>query len=69
MTINGRERVLKTFHRQAAYIMQDHNLQPFITVMEAMHFSANLKIGSEMSATQKKLRVSTTRAITRFCCC
>lgn len=52
---------MKTFHRQAAYIMQDHELQPYITVMEAMHFSANLKIGGEMSATQKKIRVSTDR--------
>lgn len=27
--------------------------------MEAMHFSANLKVGSEVSQADKKLRVST----------
>lgn len=58
ITVNGRPRELKRFRRQAAYIMQDHELQPFITVMEAMHFSANLKIGGEMSQVDKKCRVS-----------
>ena len=58
MTINGQERNLKRFRRQTAYIMQDHDLHPFITVMEAMHFSANLKVGNEMTQADKKLRVS-----------
>lgn len=58
ITINGQERNLKRFRRQTAYIMQDHDLHSFITVMEAMHFSANLKVGSEMTQTDKKLRVS-----------
>lgn len=57
VTINGRERVLKSFRRQSAYIMQDHEIQPYITVMEAMHFSANLKTGSEISQVDKKIRV------------
>ncbi|XP_037042712.1 ATP-binding cassette sub-family G member 4-like [Bradysia coprophila] len=57
ITINGQERNLKRFRRQTAYIMQDHNLHSFITVMEAMHFSANLKIGSEMTQAEKKLRI------------
>lgn len=38
--------------------MQDHEIQPYITVMEAMHFSANLKTGSEISQVDKKIRVS-----------
>lgn len=58
ITVNGRTRELKRFRRQAAYIMQDHELQPFITVLEAMHFSANLKVGGEMSQVDKKCRVS-----------
>ncbi len=58
ITINGQERNLKRFRRQTAYILQDHDLHSFITVMEAMHFSANLKIGSEMTQADKKLRVS-----------
>lgn len=37
--------------------MQDHNLQPLLTVLEAMYFSANLKIGDEMSQLSKKARV------------
>ncbi|KAJ6646154.1 ATP-binding cassette subfamily G member 4 [Pseudolycoriella hygida] len=57
ITINGRERNLKRFRRQTAYIMQDHDLHSFINVMEAMHFSANLKVGSEMSQADKKLRI------------
>lgn len=59
ITINGQQRNLKRFRRQTAYIMQDHDLHSFITVMEAMHFSANLKVGSEVSQADKKLRVST----------
>ncbi|XP_055683532.1 ATP-binding cassette sub-family G member 4 isoform X2 [Lutzomyia longipalpis] len=57
VTVNGRERDLRRFRRQTAYIMQDHNLQPVLTVWEAMHFSANLKIGNEMSANKKRTRI------------
>lgn len=66
MTINGQERNLKRFRRQTAYIMQDHDLHSFITVIEAMHFSANLKVGSEMSQVDKKLRVSMSMFDTHF---
>lgn len=64
--VNGRTRELKRFRRQAAYIMQDHELQPFITVLEAMHFSANLKVGGEMSQVDKKFRVSAPLGIVRL---
>ncbi|XP_055710758.1 ATP-binding cassette sub-family G member 4-like [Phlebotomus papatasi] len=57
VTVNGRERDIRRFRRQTAYIMQDHNLQPVLTVWEAMHFSANLKIGSELSKTKKLVRI------------
>lgn len=56
--VNGRERDLKSFRKKSAYIMQDHELRPLITVMEAMYFSANLKIGGEISDADKRLRVS-----------
>lgn len=38
--------------------MQDHEVQPLLTIAEAMHFSANLKIGDEMTQPNKKKRVS-----------
>lgn len=38
--------------------MQDQTLHAFITVMEAMYFSANLKIGSQMTQMDKKIRVN-----------
>lgn len=59
ITINGHARDLKRFRGQAAYIMQDDLLQMHITVWEAMHFSVNLKIGSQLERAEKKQRVST----------
>ncbi|EDS38493.1 abc transporter [Culex quinquefasciatus] len=56
--INKQQRELKRFRRQSAYIMQDHDLQPHLTVLEAMHFSANLKIGAELSPASKKIRMN-----------
>ncbi|XP_058453468.1 ATP-binding cassette subfamily G member 4-like [Malaya genurostris] len=56
--INKQQRDLKRFRRQSAYIMQNHNLQPHLTVLEAMHFSANLKIGTELSPASKKIRMN-----------
>lgn len=56
--INKQQRELKRFRRQSAYIMQDHDLQPHLTVLEAMHFSANLKIGTELSPASKKIRMN-----------
>lgn len=58
ISINGRERDEKKFRRQSAYIMQDHELQPMLTVLEAMYFSVNLKIGEELTQENKKKRVS-----------
>lgn len=58
VTINGRSRDLKLFQRQAVYIMQDHVLQAHITVWEAMQFSVNLKIGDNLTSSEKKIRVS-----------
>lgn len=58
ITINGRSRDLKRFRNQAAYIMQDDQLQMHITVWEAMFFSVNLKIGSQLKRAAKKERVS-----------
>ncbi|XP_049533755.1 ABC transporter G family member 6 [Anopheles darlingi] len=56
--VNKQVRDLKRFRRMSAYIMQDHDLQPHLTVLEAMHFSANLKIGAELSPASKKVRMN-----------
>ncbi|XP_058168547.1 uncharacterized protein LOC131283007 [Anopheles ziemanni] len=56
--VNKQHRDLKRFRRLSAYIMQDHDLQPHLTVLEAMHFSANLKIGAELSPASKKIRMN-----------
>lgn len=57
ITVNGCERDLRRYRRQTSYIMQDHDLQPMLTVMEAMHFSSNLRVGDELTAAKKKDRV------------
>ncbi|KAM8717318.1 hypothetical protein ACLKA7_004079 [Drosophila subpalustris] len=56
--INGKRRDLKAFKPNVAYITQDTTLQAFLTVKEAMHFAANLKIGPHMSSTAKRERVN-----------
>lgn len=58
ITVNGTQRDLKRFRSQAVYIMQDCQLQMLLTVSEAMFFSANLKIGGQMTYAEKKERVS-----------
>ncbi|XP_063709394.1 ABC transporter G family member 2-like [Culicoides brevitarsis] len=57
VSVNGLPINMKQFRRQSAYIMQDCNLQPLLTVKEAMHFSSSLKIGDEMSKEDKKIRI------------
>ncbi|KAL5279567.1 hypothetical protein ACFFRR_003892 [Megaselia abdita] len=57
ITINDKPRDIKTFLPQSAYITQDTDLHPLLSVAEAMNFSANLKIGPKMNPAQKKQRV------------
>lgn len=57
ITVNNCERDLRRYRRQTSYIMQDHDLQPMLTVMEAMHFSSSLRVGDELTAAMKKDRI------------
>ncbi|KAH0535288.1 ATP-binding cassette sub-family G member 4-like isoform X1 [Cotesia glomerata] len=44
VSVNGRPRDLVEFRRSSAYIMQDDNLEPLLTVEESIHIAANLKL-------------------------
>lgn len=55
--VNGTKRDVDVFRSNLSFIKQDTDLQPFLTVSEAMHFSANLKIGNNLSSGAKKQRV------------
>lgn len=53
--VNSRTRNLTEFKRSSVYIMQDDNLQPLLTVQEAMEVAADLKLS--MSQQQKKQKI------------
>ena len=53
--VNSKARNLNEFRRLLAYIMQNDNLQPLLTVQEAMNVAADLKLTT--SPQQKKQKV------------
>ncbi|KAF2894324.1 hypothetical protein ILUMI_11847 [Ignelater luminosus] len=56
--VNGTPRNMKTFHKLAAYIMQDDLLQPFLNVEEMMMIAAKLKLGDLKSTEEKSATVN-----------
>lgn len=53
--VNSKTRNLNEFRRLSAYIMQNDNLQPLLTVQEAMNVAAELKLTT--SHQQKKQKI------------
>lgn len=56
--VNGRARDLNAFRKHSCYITQDDRLQPLLTVEENMRVAADLKLGPEVSRTEKDEIVS-----------
>ncbi|XP_014213283.1 ATP-binding cassette sub-family G member 1-like [Copidosoma floridanum] len=49
ITVNGQPRDLRDFRRKSCYIMQEDLVQPKLTVLEAMRFAADLKLGNKVA--------------------
>ncbi|KAK3161696.1 hypothetical protein QOZ80_1BG0080290 [Eleusine coracana subsp. coracana] len=57
VALDGVEMSPSLIKRSSAYVMQDDRLFPMLTVYETLMFAADFRLGSTVSATDKKLRV------------
>ncbi|XP_039305436.1 ATP-binding cassette sub-family G member 1 isoform X2 [Solenopsis invicta] len=53
ISINGQIRDMNEFKKMSCYIMQEDLTQPNLTVLEAMRFAADLKLGRRKSTSEK----------------
>lgn len=58
ISVNGKPRDLKRFHKMCAYIMQEDLLPQLITVDELMMVAAKLKLGDNVSAEHQRTTVN-----------
>lgn len=58
ISVNEKERNLRRFRKLSCYIMQDDHLLPYLTVLEAMTVSANLKLGKEVKDAEKRVVIN-----------
>lgn len=54
--VNGSTQNFKLIRNQSAYIMQDQNLYPLLTVSESMSFAIKFKTGMRMNSVQQRLK-------------
>ncbi|XP_014486577.1 PREDICTED: ATP-binding cassette sub-family G member 1-like, partial [Dinoponera quadriceps] len=59
ISINRQPRDVREFRKMSCYIMQENFVQPKLTVLEALTFAADLKLGKRKSRFEKSAVVST----------